>query len=626
MVINLQFFPPPYDDELFSGACARYRQRCDNSRLKATPFDLFGSETACAVVDLPNRLDFFYLRLTEGTLLYPDRIIDEHTMLPLYRRFLPKGRLEKILSWMKGSGRGGSIHQSVGITASTVPHPPFLRFCLECLKDDKRQVGEAYWHRCHQVAGVLTCHIHGEWLWDSPFSITAPQNKHMFYLMPGAEVCNRSKSVHKEENHKIRYTAIATGAAWLLLSKNKDVPGLSWLKNRYLHFLRVEDIATYSGRVHQRELIERFNAHYGENFLEEINCPVDAQSEDNWLSKLVRKPRSTAHPLKHLLLMGLLGVGVEDFFETKVSYYAPFGRGPWPCNNPVSSHYQKAVIARCTITTNSGNGRPVGNFICSCGFCYARTGPDKERADRFRIGKMIQFGPVWEKELRNCRATGMGLRETARYLGVTAKTVKRHLDSINAGEPRLVVFGEYEEELLRRRASWSRLRASFPEAGRKNLRCLRPADYTWLYRHDREWLKKHLPPPMPYILRVGTRINWVKRDWSLGAKVVTVAKSIRSRVDKPVRVTVSSVGKATGFLFLLQNKLDKLPLTRQQLHKICEDRDKFDLRRVKMAAEKLKSNNVPLEVWKIARAANLSQGYSQAVKLEIAKLLEMQWN
>lgn len=610
---------------MFEGICARYHQRTGNSSHKATMYDLFGSETACAIVDLPNRLELLYLRLSDGSLLTPDRLIDENTMLPLYQRFLPRGRLEKILNWMKSSGKGGSIHMSAGVTASTVKQPHYLRFCLDCLKDDERKVGEPYWHRSHQVAGVLTCHVHGDWLWELPISITSPQNKHMFLLMPGVEVCTLSKPPLKEENHKIHYRVIAASAAWLLLSNNKDVPGLSWLKNRYHHFLRLEDLATYSGRVHQRELLDRFNAHYGEPFLRGIGCSVDGQLEDNWLSKLVRKPRSTAHPLKHILFMGFLGVGVEQFFEGKAIRNLPFGRAPWPCLNPVSDHYKKAVITHCAITTNSENGKPVGNFICSCGYCYSRTGPDKERADRFKIGKMIQFGPVWLKELLNCKAAGMGLRQTARYLGVTSKTVIRHLDSLERGTPKPSNLVESEKELFSRRSRWNNLRDSFPGAGRKALRCLGQADYTWLYRHDNEWLKKNMPPPMPFT-RLETRVNWEKRDWRLASQVVAAAKSLRNQGDKPVRVTVSSVGKATGLLFLPQNKLGKLPLTTLQLLKVCENGDKFALRRVKLAVEKLKLEQMPLDFWRIVRAANLRQGYSQSVKREIEKLMEMSWN
>jgi hypothetical protein len=621
MIEKLVFYPPPHEDELFSGANGRYHSRSVNLSYKATMKDLFGSETACAVVDFPNRLDNLYMRLPEGSLLTPDRIVDKNTMLPLYRRFLPKERVEKILSWMKGSGKGGSIHMAVGVTASTVPHPQYLRYCLECLVQDEYEVGEPYLHRSHQVAGVLVCHIHGSWLWETEFSITSPQNKHVFYILPRAELCHQNRPLHREESQKGQYLAIASSVAWLLQSTNRSVPGLGWLKNRYHYFLRAADIATFTGRVHQGELLERFNAHHGVRFLDGINCAVDAQAGDNWLSKLVRKPRTTAHPLKHILLMGFLEVGVERFFEEKVTKSPPFGRGPWPCLNPVSEHYRKPVIDHCDITTNSENGRPVGNFACRCGFCYARTGPDLERSDRFRVGKMIQYGPVWESELRKCEAAGKGLRETARCLGVCTKTVKRYLERQTVELSELPACSGFDNELTDRRARWTGLRLAFPDAGRKALRSLAQSDYTWLYRHDLEWLYKNMPPPMPSMRSSQSRVNWAQRDWRLASKVVAAAKNLRSMVDKPVRVTVSAVGKAMGTLFLLQNRLGKLPHTEQQLRIACEDRDRFDLRRVKLAVERLGVEMVPLEVWRVVRAANLRPGYSKAVQLEIERMV-----
>ena len=43
---------------------------------------------------------------------------------------------------------------------------------------------------------------------------------------------------------------------------------------------------------------------------------------------------------------------------------------------------------------------PIGTFNCSCGFIYARKGPDKLVDDLYRIGRIKAFGGVWKGKLK----------------------------------------------------------------------------------------------------------------------------------------------------------------------------------------------------------------------------------
>jgi hypothetical protein len=90
---------------------------------------------------------------------------------------------------------------------------------------------------------------------------------------------------------------------------------------------------------------------------------------------LVRKPRTTAHPIKHILLIRFIGLTPEQFFEEDMVYH-PFGEGPWLCLNAAENHYKQPVIDDCKVTRDYKTGVPVGTFTCSCGFFYSRRGPD----------------------------------------------------------------------------------------------------------------------------------------------------------------------------------------------------------------------------------------------------------
>ncbi|WP_224984217.1 TnsD family transposase [Geomonas agri] len=613
----LSFFPAPYPDELLYSVCARYHLRSCNASPKASMLELFGSSTACATVDLPNRLQYLCNQLSKGTLITPNRLLSENTMLPLYRPFLPKARLARITKWMLESTRGGSIHVAIGATASTVHHPRYLQFCIECLKADEERFGEAFWHRCHHVPGVHVCHKHGVSLFATEFPVKVQLNKHLFYPLP-----NLAGGAVEQEAVEASSTAellIASNVAWLLHANDDEWPGLKWIRRRYLDFLRIRDLATLSGRVYQEQLIREFNAYYGEQFLQRVGCQVQPEGGDSWLSRLVRKPRTASHPLKHILLMGFLGVDVNEFFSGGMVGHSPFGRGPWPCLNPVAPHYKKSVVTHCLITRNSESGKPVGNFICPCGFCYARTGPDGGREDRYRIGRIIQYGPVWESELLRWWQKGIGLRAIARHLGVTSKTVTRHISYLQVRPLQSPATTSNEVDI--RRARWIKLRSSFPSAGRKLLRSLAQADYVWLYRHDRDWLKANMPPPLPYSKNRDLRVNWPRRDWEVAAAIQKAQRIIRARLGKPTRVTVSALGKYIGGLFILQHKLHKLPLTGRQLQKVCESKDGFALRRVRRAVEELKRQGQPLTAWRICRIAGMGTEVTDVVQREIDRLI-----
>ena len=591
---------------------------------KDTVMDLFGCKTACAVMDLPNRLDALYERLPPGSLTTPERMIHWHTLFPLYRSFLPKKRAAKIIQAMKGS-KGGQVHMTIGIMASSITSPRFLRYCAKCMQADEDQYGEPYWHRTHQVFGVRICPHHQIWLTESDVAVSAQQNKHVFQPLINNSKQEQAKSFNSE-NYFSNYLAVAEAVYWLL---NHEAPifGLAELRNRYIYHLQKMDLATFTGRVRQRDLIESFRSFYGPEFLVQMDSTVDYDRQDNWLSKLVREPRITTHPIRHILLMKFLGLTPEKFLTVRKERYLPFGRGPWPCLNAAENHYRQPVIEQCSLTRDYDTGLPVGTFSCTCGFTYSRCGPDQKESDRYKIGRIKSFGPTWEKELiRLSVKEKRGLRETARQLNVDPKTIKNQLEKIkdhsNNQSIHDLPVSDFLSELSKYRALWLEIAEHFPGKTKTELRRMAKAEYAWLYRHDRNWLNEHSPIPIRRMKYTDRRVNWVKRDEELAERVVIAAEEIRQLPGKPVRLTISSIGKRAGELALLQKHLAKLPKTKAVLEEMVEAAEDFQVRRVKYAADELHKRGELLRTWKIVRVAGLRPGYSKRVAEAIQKEIE----
>lgn len=304
----ISFFPTLYEDELLYSAIARYHIRSGNISPKATIYELFNSKTISAVVELPSNIDNLIKNMPVNCKYTQNEFINNNTMFPLYTAFLPAERKELIYELMRGKN-GGDIYNRVGLMATSIRSNKYLKFCPECIKEDKLKYGELYWHRIHQIPGIAIC------------------SKHKIPLLD---------------------------------------------------------------------------------------------------SKVLRK---TFHPLRHLLLMQFLDLTLDKVFNDNIEY-KPFGEAPWPCLNGGAEHYLQPVIDNLKITYDGKSKKTIGTFTCSCGFVYSRSGPDMNKEDRYKVGRIKIFGPVWEKKLRNLVQQKLSLRQIARELKVDPVTVDRYAEKL----------------------------------------------------------------------------------------------------------------------------------------------------------------------------------------------------
>ena len=314
-----------------------------------------------------------------------------------------------------------------GLMASRVYLPTHLRYCPVCKEEDEKQNGETYWHRLHQLAGVLVCPAHQVFLEDSHVSRCAGRKSLQFFTAEAATQPLPARHIDlSDHNHRI-LLKIAYDAAWIL---KHLIPGtnLKELQSRYLHLQTKRGLATYTGSIHTNALLDEFERYYSLTFLRTVGCEFTGsdQVKTNWLLRLVRSPKHSQHPLYHLLLIQFLGYTVEEFFRLS---HEPnlFGEGPWPCLNAAAKHYRKLVIREYRLSSRSKGNCPVAIFSCECGFAYARSGPDSSAEDKFRIGRIILFGPIWEAELKRLwEDSSNSLSNIGRRLSVDPLTARRH--------------------------------------------------------------------------------------------------------------------------------------------------------------------------------------------------------
>jgi len=628
----VSFFPQPYPDEILYSVIARYHIRSGNTSPKITLQDLFKSQTTVATVDLPSNLSNLIKNLQFISNYQVEELIYKHTLYPLYSPFLPANRSSQVLESMKGD-YGGDIHTRAGIMASSITMPKYLRFCPTCWEEDLKNYGEPYWHRIHQIPGILVCPFHGEVLQDS----LAPLhgfNKHEYYAA-STDNCSITKEPSILSPDTLKKLLILAKDFWWLLNSEIPCQEPQWFRKQYTNLMIEQGFATPTGRIYQNKLLDNFLFFYGQEMLSAVDSMVNHNDSNNWVTSIVRKYRKSFHPLRHLLMMRFLKTSVEEFFQ-KDTEYKPFGEPPWLCLNAAAEHYLQPVITNLVITLCCDTKKPVGTFSCACGMVYCRTGPDETDEDKVRIGKVKAFGQIWEQKLKELvEVEKLGLRETARRLNVDARTIKRYVsrlklttywqtrtenDSVGLqGVPE--IDPNFATELkLKHRQNWMALQVQNPEASKTTLRKLVPATYIWLYRNDREWLNQNSPTLQVAVPSV-VRVDWHERDQQILAQVQDAVRSLL-KADIPEKISISRVGKTIGLLALLEKHLDQMPLTKAYLESVVETVEEFQMRRIKWAIKLLDECGEEIMRWKVVRVAALREDCSQRVSAFLESELE----
>lgn len=616
----LGHFPAPYPDESLYSISARFRERAQYSSSKAILQELYGDVTATAVFYLPNRLGFLVSSLPQGTPLTVDRFIDQHTILPFFSAFLPPERVQIIRQDMT-NGNGAAAHMRSGIMASRITMPKYLRCCPTCVHEDKKQFGNSYWHRLHQLPGVEVCPQHQVFLENSSVGIRTGRNKLQFISV---EQILQAMSVKRidlaNKDHKV-LLQIASDASWLL-----DNPKLNTnpkgLHNRYLRLLIDHGLATYTGSIHVKRLLEEFAKHYSSDLLQLLHCELrdNDVEKSSWLLRLARGSKHAQHPIYHLLLIQFLGRKAEDFFKLpeELSF---FGEGPWPCLNHAAEHFGQPVIQKCTLSTRLRDNSPIGRFRCDCGFAYARAGPDSAPEDRFQIGKVISFGLTWETKLKELwQNVRLSLSEVGRRLGVDPLTVRRHATRLKLPfypngrrtkplSPYFTLHREDSVEKLKRkrnlfRYKWLSAMKQKSQITMKSLRKALPKVYLWLLQNDSEWLKRNRPEPVKK-KRARSSVDWNRRDVQYTILVKQSAARIRSISKHPKRITKTAIGRDLGVISLFQKHLNKMPLTDRMLASIVESSEEFSIRRVWWAADCYLQEGLFPQQWQLILRANV---------------------
>jgi len=235
------------------------------------------------------------------------------------------------------------------------------------------------------------------------------------------------------------------------------------------------------------------------------------------------------------------------------------------------------------------------------------------------------------------------MARTARLLGIHEQTLQRQAGRLGLPFPapgsRVVAHSRHEPRSLVRvdpcpppepadeyRARWLEILTDYPDLGRNQLQRTFRSIFTWLHRHDRNWLMAHLPAPQKpgRLPKPKTpRVDWPQRDVQLAQEVKIVGQHLRQAPGRPVRISKTAIARQIKLLYASFDTLDNLPLTAKALAEVTETWQETAARRVWWAADLYRQEGVCPSWGQLVARAGVKEGQKSSTLVK--ETLDTAW-
>lgn len=551
----------------------------------------------CAAVEIewPYNLQILFQNLPVSFNHDLNTIINRHSNIGLYAPFLPEARYQNIRRAIFTGESCSYFPPKLGLARHRRRHPPVLRCCISCVREDRERFGETYWHRIHQTPGVIICPVHREMLqigqtFETPRRLG--KDRSAYYVAEGE--CEKSTIVPLERTSQDQSVIleVARDLEWLLRN-NRCHPGPSKLADWYRTELVDQKLAaSVSQAVDTQAVHDAFYRRFPDSALDALGVSVDVSVRRDWLTRIFQKRGEVQIPLHHVLFMRSLGYSAESFLQKYGQKPAPKRPGPFLCLNPICKCSGRRTIHGFAIKKK----QPRAVFRCpECGYTYARHLPLSPQDER-EPASVIDVGPHWKAEFRRLwNQPTVSILAMTRKLGFCSKMLRMCAYRMGLRYPRKGMRSNKIPERFevkhdrkqiakgtrqKHRAAWEELLKSHPDATRSQLRKLAPTARDWLYRHDRQWVNSKKPGGVSLSGRA--QRDWKTLDGGLSKKLEETGLGLLKQGGFPARITIgkltTEIRNCSSFHY---SGLKKLPKTAAAIDRLKDTADSLALRRAK---------------------------------------------
>ena len=670
-------FPLLYDDELLMSGCARYYDRQGYASPLDAAFDLFGREAIAAIANLPRGIGSLADQLPKGYPASVGDLLQKHTAFPYYAPFLPPQHVQALSDVMLDtthSERGGS--RLGRMSGRLYALSRVLRYCPACVSDDRTQTHgrECYWHRLHQLPGVLVCAKHQAWLEES--SVPSWGTAETWVSAERAGLMTEPRST-VEHPWRERLEMITTESA-CLLSTPQLAPPNDRLTSNTQALLSSRGYISLLGVVCGTSLLKVVIEFFSPALLAmlgwQVNNPPERgrripQTTGNGirvqLSQLgSRDETSTGKntlPLLTILVSCCLGTSISKLLQepSPSSYFNgyPITLAPrqWPCVNPMCIHYQVPTDAVVCLQAVSSRTRAhvTWRLKCSCGCRWTITRwLDAVRQGQERL-TIIDHGKRWDDELRRVwldeSQTFEMITERLHMKPVLIRSKARNMNlPARYGMLSDVTFSERRSA---QRRKWEMYVRSHPTVKVDDFGRGERALYCWLMKNDRPWFQSQFPrrpsesvaaqrrkkrQNAPEILADSMSMDGISTDMTRRRKVQStplgifndeeLARQVRATSQRliesghPYQIHWQTLRKHIPQLPVQRGSLKLLPLTADAVREAKEPLEQVAARRILMLGHRMRQEGTILSLSELLKRASAYPYRDQAVVHQAVRL------
>lgn len=469
------------DETLYSWVVRFHRLNCETDPHRTSRL-LFEHPRAGLKRDIPFNLSRFAAN-TNRTIEETTLLLKTRSVFGFHAQFLSIPHEKVILECLLGD-RNSKARGLLGLTRSGLEVVSPLRWCPECVDEQTRCLGAAWWQLTHQIPSAFICESHVIPLRTSaePFGRIAINN---LYL-PEKSARQERQTELFPDSFKTLFGITHWGSTILGDSEQHMTDGdLRWC---YLMQAKSRGWVAFDGSVRLHALRDAF--------LEKYKCILGYFGKDffgdlegvngGFIGYSLRQATGRRHPLKHILLQNFL-------FDNYAEFQRAFGEtqtilkeeGTRACEQKLRDNQrqlmclvfnevsvQKAAMALDTSTTSAIR------FL------------DKNCINRERRPHII--GTDKEKRLCLLLAQGRPRKEIAEAVGVRRTFIKNYL-SLHPEQRNQWDSEKRQKDTRTHRQHFLKALRDHPELPIKTIRRLPQNGFQWLYNNDLEWLRSILP-------------------------------------------------------------------------------------------------------------------------------------
>lgn len=205
---------------------------------------------------------------------------------------------------------GRSLFMLSGMASSNLFKKNKLYYCPLCIEDDIKAVGEPYFHRKHQLEGVMICYMHGCFLEEyKPYS-EKTSNARPVRLIKDLLDNHLPKWPEKKIANWLNEIALISDA---IVATSYQQLTYEIISINIRRLLELRGYLTKNDCVRQNIFCSDLKNYYGTELLSFLRCDFGDQRYE-WPRELAKGPKHTIHPIRYILALRFL---CGSFEETK---------------------------------------------------------------------------------------------------------------------------------------------------------------------------------------------------------------------------------------------------------------------------------------------------------------------